>query len=90
MHVNDEVDASNFQNQPEVTQINRLMSNRLMEYREGGLLELPFFFDRFRGNIIALASATVVFIRPHSQHVGGETTSGRLLVLGKCNTINFK
>jgi hypothetical protein len=50
MHVIDEVDTSNFQNQPEVTQINRIRSKRLMEYREGGLLEPPFF-DRFRGNI---------------------------------------
>jgi hypothetical protein len=50
MHVNDEVDTSNFQNQPKVTQINRIMNNRLMKYRKGGLLEPPFF-DRFRGNI---------------------------------------
>ena len=36
MYVNDEIDTSNFQNQQEVTQINRIPSNRLMEYREGG------------------------------------------------------
>ena len=50
MHVNDEVDTSNFQNQPEITQIIRILSDRLnlKEYREGGVLEPPFF-DRFRG-----------------------------------------
>ena len=50
MHVNVEVNTSNFQNQPEVTQINRILSYRLKEYWEGELLE-PHFFDRFRGNI---------------------------------------
>jgi hypothetical protein len=50
MHVNDKVDTSNFQNQPEITQIIRILRDRLKEYREGGLLEPPFF-DRFRGNI---------------------------------------
>ena len=43
MHVIDEVDTSNFQNQPEVTRINRILSNRLMEYREGGFTGTPFF-----------------------------------------------
>jgi hypothetical protein len=48
MHVNDEVDTSNFQNQPEITQIIRILRDRFKEYREGDVLEPPFF-GRFRG-----------------------------------------
>ena len=43
MHVNVEVNTSNFQNQPEVTQINRILSYSLKEYREVGLLQEPPF-----------------------------------------------
>jgi hypothetical protein len=48
MHVNDEVDTSNFQNQPEITQIIRILSDRLKEYREGGVLEPLFSTDSER------------------------------------------
>jgi hypothetical protein len=37
--------------------------------------------------ITALASATVVFIPPHSLHFGEVTTIDRIFVSEKCNTI---
>ena len=50
MHVTNEVDTSNFPNYLEVAQIDKVRISKWKEYREGGLLELPFF-DRFGGNI---------------------------------------
>ena len=49
MHVTNEVDTSNFPNYLEVAQIDKVRISKWKEYREDGLLEPPFFDDRFGG-----------------------------------------